>query len=243
MNKLKETPRSRIMLVDDDDDLLHLISVRLRANNYQVNAVSSAEKALALLPVFKPQAVITDLRMPGMDGLTLFREIQERYLGLPVIVLTAHGTIPDAVEAVQQGVFSYLVKPFDAKLLLNNLDKALRYRHPEATANDDGPAWRRDIVSQSHVMNELLDKAGMAADSDSGILIQSETGTGKELLASAIHRASPRHEQPFLTLNCAALPETLIESELFGHSPGAFTGASREGQAGLFEAANKGTVF
>ena len=243
MNKPKEAPRSRVMLVDDDDDLLHLISVRLRANNYQVNAVSSAEKALALLPVFKPQVVITDLRMPGMDGLSLFREIQERYLGLPVIVLTAHGTIPDAVEAVQQGVFSYLVKPFDAKLLLNNLDKALRYRNPEAAADNAGPAWRRDIISQSHVMNELLDKAGMAADSDSGILIQSETGTGKELLASAIHRASPRHEQPFLTLNCAALPETLIESELFGHSPGAFTGASRQGQAGLFEAANKGTVF
>src|SRR5690606_7609306 len=125
MNQTREKPRARVMLVDDDADLLHLISVRLRANNYLVNAVSDAEKALAALPVFRPQAVITDLRMPGMDGLSLFREIQERHMGLPVIVLTAHGTIPDAVAAVQQGVFSYLVKPFDANLLLSNLDKAL----------------------------------------------------------------------------------------------------------------------
>lgn len=243
MSHSKEAPSYRVLLVDDDDDLLHLISVRLKANHYLVNAVSDAEKALSLLPVFKPHVVITDLKMPGMDGLALFREIQERHLGLPVIVLTAHGTIPDAVAAVQEGVFSYLVKPFDATLLLSNLEKALKHRSSDAADDEEGQEWRKFLIYQSHIMNELLDKAAMAADSASSILIQSETGTGKELLARAIHVASPRRQHPFLTLNCAAMPETLIESELFGHSPGAYTGATRHGQPGIFEAANKGTVF
>src|SRR5690554_2008082 len=191
--------KPRILLVDDDADLLHLISVRLKANNYEVNAVNSAEKALALVAAYKPHVVVTDMRMPGMDGMALFEEIQQRYLRLPVIVLTAHGTIPDAVEATQKGIFSYLVKPFDAKVLLASLEKALAHSGvtPQKEYTDQDQKWREEIVSCSQVMEALLQQAKAAAMSNVSILIQSQTGTGKELLASAIHKASPRRGKPF----------------------------------------------
>lgn len=236
--------KTRILLVDDDEDLLHLMSVRLKANGYQVNAVRSAEEALAKLAAYRPNAVVTDLKMPGMDGMSLFEVIQQKYLNLPVIILTAHGTIPDAVAATQKGVFEYLTKPFDGNILLNKLEKALKQSDkagPYETFSPDGQ-WCADIFHRSHVMESLLEQARAAAVTDVSILIQSETGTGKELLARAIHRASQRHDKPFMAFNCAAIPETLLESELFGHSKGAFTGATRE-YAGLFQAADGGTVF
>lgn len=234
----------RILLVDDDADLLHLIGVRLKANGFEVLAVNDAHKALTQLSVFRPHVVVTDLRMPGMDGMTLFERIQERDLRLPVIMLTAHGTIPEAVAATQQGVFSYLVKPFDAQLLLAHLEKALRQSGERETSGSSGEddAWRSDIISCSQTMENLLQQTRAAAVTDVSVLIQSETGTGKELLAQAIHKASARAEEPFMALNCAALPEALLESELFGHVAGAFTGASKA-HTGLFLAADGGTVF
>jgi len=244
MKTRNQPTRRRILLVDDDADLLLLISMRLKSNGYDVASVNSGEKALAQLAIFRPQVVVTDMRMPGMDGLALFEAIQKRQPHLPVIVLTAHGTIPDAVEATKRGIFSYLVKPFDANVLLDNIDKAFRqsgYQQGEDAAHNDD-SWRADIISQSAVMETLLQQAHAAAVTDVSILIQSQTGTGKELLAQAIHKASRRAEAPFVAFNCAALPESLIESELFGHAAGAFTGATRAHQ-GLFMAANKGTVF
>jgi two-component system response regulator GlrR len=244
MTTIQPTRSHRVLLVDDDADLLHLIGVRLKANNFEISAVDSAEKALSQLTTFKPEVVVTDLKMAGMDGMELFEEIQQRNLRLPVIVLTAHGTIPDAVAATQKGVFSYLVKPFDAKLLLNSLDKALQQHGGGLghTTNNNNDSWRREIISRSPAMEDLLEQAKAAARSNVSILIQSQTGTGKELLARAIHRASDRHDGEFLALNCAAIPENLIESELFGHKAGSFTGASKA-HKGLFLAADKGTVF
>jgi two-component system, NtrC family, response regulator GlrR len=240
------TDKPRVLLVDDDEDLLHLIRMRLQANNLDVNAVGSAQRALSELARYRPHLVITDLQMPGMDGMALFELIQERYLHLPVIILTAHGTIPDAVAAVQKGVFSYLVKPFDANVLLENVNKALAqsrtHVNERQAEGSDNESWRREILSCSPVMENLLQQAKAAAGTDVSILIQSETGTGKELLAKAIHRASARRNQVFMTLNCAAIPETLLESELFGHAAGAFTGAVKA-RDGLFKAADKGTVF
>ena len=236
--------KPRILLVDDDRDLLHLISVRLKANGYDVNAVGSAEEALTRLATYRPHAVVTDLRMPGMDGMSLFEYIQQRYLNLPVIILTAHGTIPDAVAATQQGVFEYLTKPFEGNVLLNKLEKALKHNAnagPYETTSSDQD-WCSEIIHRSAVMQALLDQAKASAVTDVSIIIQSETGTGKELFARAIHKASSRSNQTFMAFNCAAIPESLLESELFGHSKGAFTGATRE-YAGLFQAANGGTVF
>lgn len=236
--------KSRVLVVDDDMDLLHLMELRMRASGYDVKAVNSADAALDQLPQFKPHAVVTDLKMPNMDGMALFEVLQQRDIRLPVIILTANGTIPDAVAATQKGVFSYLVKPFDAKVLLNNLERAIQLSGTggDIDATGDNEQWRSEIISVSKEMDVLLQQTKSAARSEVSILIQSETGTGKELLARAIHKASDRNKQPFLALNCAAIPESLIETELFGHAAGAFTGAQKA-HAGLFEAANGGTLF
>ncbi|MBI3431731.1 MAG: sigma 54-interacting transcriptional regulator [Hydrogenophilales bacterium] len=229
-----------ILVVDDDAALRQLITLRLEANGFRVEAVDSGEAALARLALMRPDAVLTDMQLGGMDGMALFRAIHARDPALPVIVLTAHGTIPDAVAATQQGLFGYLTKPYDAPTLIDLLKRATRLTGSSPDANDD--SWRSDIVTASPVMNVLLAEARLAAQSEAAVLIQGESGTGKELLARAIHRASPRHARPFVAINCGAIPAELLESELFGHVKGAFTGAGRD-HPGLFLSANGGTVF
>ncbi len=224
--------------------MLKLLSLRLKANGFQVETASSGRQALGKIHALQPHLMITDLRMQGMDGLALFEAVQKLMPSLPVIMLTAHGTIPDAVQATHKGVFSYLTKPFDSKELLQTIDNALiqsyGQENPEQQEVDDN--WRSEIISNSAVMETLLSKTRRIAGSDVSVLIQSGSGTGKELLARALHRASPRRNAPFVPINCAAIPENLLESELFGHRKGAFTGADRNRQ-GLFEAANNGTLF
>lgn len=234
----------RILLVDDDTDLLRLMELRLGANGLSVKALDNAESAIGQITTFQPHVVVTDLKMPGMDGMALFEWIQQRHIHLPVIILTAHGTIPDAVAATQQGVFSYLVKPFEASILLDNIRKALGQTiNPQSLQEEEEDEhWKEHIIHSSQVMEELLEETRAAAVTDVSILIQSETGTGKELLAQAVHNASTRKEQPFMALNCAAIPESLLESEMFGHAAGAFTGANKA-HKGLFQAADGGTVF
>ncbi len=236
--------KPRILLVDDDLSLLKLLAMRLQSSGYAVDAVESAEKALSAFSAHKPKLVITDLRMSGMDGMALFENIQAQNPSLPVIILTAHGTIPDAVEATQRGVFGYITKPFDTQALLTTVDQALKVtgESGKSDADSDNDEWRKEIVTRSPVMEEVLGQARLVAQGDTSVLIQSESGTGKELLARAIHNASPRHGQPFVGVNCTAIPEQLLESELFGHIRGAFTGATTN-HKGLFQAAHGGTLF
>ena len=229
-----------ILLVDDDVDLLELLSMRLGAAGFNIIAVTSGEAALTQLSIQRPHLVITDLRMGGMDGMKLFDRIHAEHATLPVIILTAHGTIPDAVEATARGVFGYLTKPFDGKQVLQKVKQALAL---SSTANEEnGEEWRAAIISRNPRMQELLAEAKLVSKTDASVLIRGESGSGKELLAAAIHKASPRRNKPFIAVNCGAIPEQLLESELFGHVRGAFTGAVQT-QKGLFQAADGGTLF
>ncbi|VGG36099.1 sensory histidine kinase YfhA [Klebsiella quasipneumoniae] len=228
---------ARLLLVDDDPGLLKLLGMRLDSEGYSVVTAESGPEALRVLGREKVDLVISDLRMDEMDGLQLFSEIQKGQPGMPVIILTAHGSIPDAVAATQQGVFSFLTKPVDKDALYKAIDEALEQRSP---ATDE--AWRQAIVTRSPLMLRLLEQAGMVAQSDVSVLINGQSGTGKEIVAQAIHNASPRHDKPFVAINCGALPEQLLESELFGHARGAFTGAVSN-REGLFQAAEGGTLF
>jgi len=230
--------KARILVVDDDPGLLRLLTIRLRAENYDVEAMESAAAALAACGRFRPDLVITDLRMDQMDGIGLLKELQSRWPGLRVIILTAHGTIPDAVHATQSGAFGFLTKPVDKQELLDHVQKALKVSG-FAQLDED---WRAEIITRSPVMEDKLAQANMVAGTDARVLLTGESGTGKELLARAIHKASPRRNKPFVTINCSAMAENLLESELFGHEKGAFSGADRP-HKGLFQAADGGTLL
>ena len=237
------TTGARLLVVDDDPDMLRLLSMRLSSVGYQVTAVTSAETALTQLEIEHPQLVLSDVRLPGRDGLQLFDEIRKRHPSLPVILLTAHGTIPDAVEATARGVFTYLTKPYDGRELLDKIAQALALGAPASTPAKAGDeSWRSDIVSRSNRMSELLAEARMVAKSDASVLLRGDSGAGKEMLARAIHKASSRADKPFVAVNCGAIPEALLESELFGHMKGAFTDAHAN-HKGLFQQADGGTLL
>ncbi|MCB1914776.1 MAG: sigma 54-interacting transcriptional regulator [Rhodocyclaceae bacterium] len=233
---------ARVLVVDDDPDLLRLLTMRLAASGYEVSTAASAAAAEAQLASQRPDVVVSDVRLPDRDGLSLFADIRRQHPSLPVILLTAHGTIPDAVEAIGKGVFAYLTKPFDSQLLREKIEHALSLSPQRQGSACGDERWRAEIVSRSSAMRELLAEAHMVAASDASVLIRGDSGTGKELLARAIHRASPRAERPFVAINCGAIPEQLLESELFGHVKGAFTGAASN-RDGLFLAAHGGTLF
>ncbi len=228
----------KILLVDDDPGLLRLLSIRLRAEGFEVEAVESAHKALAILNRFSPDLVVTDLRMDKMDGIGLLKELQTRSPGLRVIIITAHGTIPDAVTATQHGAFGFLTKPIDKNELLSLVERALKVSGTVEVDDD----WAAEIITRNAAMKEIMQQTKMVAATDARVLITGESGTGKELLAKAIHAASERHNKPFTAINCSAMAENLLESELFGHEKGAFTGATRAHE-GLFQAAAGGTLM
>ena len=240
---------AHVLVVDDDEDILRLLTMRLKARGFRVSAVGSAEQALVQIAVDTPRVVVSDVRLPGQDGLALFEEIRRTRPTLPVILLTAHGNIPDAVDATSRGVFGYLTKPFDSQILLEKIDRALQLSEPSLPAGEEvtavgegGDAWMEGVIFRSSRMAALMADARMVAASDASVLIRGESGSGKEVLARAIHRASPRAKGPFVAINCGAIPEQLLESELFGHAKGAFTGAATS-RVGLFQTANGGTLF
>ncbi len=228
-----------VLLVDDDPGLLQLLELRLESLGYSTLSAASGAEALELLQKHAVQVLIADLRMEPMDGLELFAKVHERWPGIPVIVLTAHGTIREAVDATLKGVFSFLTKPVDRGELESVLRKAMNL-HP-AAENGTPPTDGR-LLTRSARMFELLEQARLYAESDTNVLITGESGTGKELLAETIHAHSVRAGKPFVAINCSAIPQELLESELFGHTKGAFTGANQNRQ-GLLATADGGTVL
>ncbi|PTU30483.1 sigma 54-interacting transcriptional regulator [Stenotrophobium rhamnosiphilum] len=238
-----ETAKRRILLVDDDPDMLRLLSIRLRAHNYDTDCAKDAAEAINMIYSFRPDLIISDLRMPVTDGMELLTEVQRLHPGLPMILLTAHGTIPDAVAATHRGAFDFLTKPVDKEALLAVVEKAMQLSGGSIAVDPSrSKKWREEIVTMHPVMLQLLEDAHRVASSETSVMIMGESGTGKELLARAIHKASPRASKEFIAVNCGAIPENLLESELFGHEKGAFTGAIREHE-GLFRAADGGTLL
>ena len=219
----------KVLLVDDDASLLRLLSIRLSSEGYEVEAVESGQEALLAVNRFRPDAVLTDLKMAKMDGIQLLHELQQRSPGLRVMIMTAHGTIPDAVKATQGGAFGFITKPIDKEELFDLVQRAVEVSGLAEVEED----WSADIITRNHVMRERLSQARMVAETNARVLITGESGTGKELLAQAIHKASPRRQGEFVAINCSAMAENLLESELFGHEKGAFTGATRA-HRGLF---------
>ncbi|MFB4203372.1 Transcriptional regulatory protein GlrR [wastewater metagenome] len=231
------TTAYRILVVDDDPGVLRLLSIRLRSRGYEITTAASGEEALAHITAVRPHLVITDLRMDGMDGMTLFQRLHDQHPSLPVIILTAHGTIPEAVRATKSGVFSFITKPFEAPYLLQQVESALRLSGAIPAEDDEdetAQAWRAEIITRSAAMEEILQRARLIAPSEASVFIQGDSGTGKEVLARAIHRASRRAEAPFVPVNCGAIPEQRLEAELFG---------TADGQTGLFRTADGGTLF
>ena len=237
LRKDSQKRRAKILAVDDDPGLLRLLTIRLRSENYEVEAVQSAAEALAAMARFRPDLVITDLRMDQMDGIGLLKELQARWPGLKVILLTAHGTIPDAVRATQSGAFSFMTKPVEKQELLEQVQKALKISG-FPTVDEE---WRADVITRSPLMEEKLGQAHLVAGTDARVLLTGDAGVGKKLIGRAIHRASTRRAGPFLVISCSEVAESELETDLFGYDNGAVPGAART-QRGLLQAAEGGTV-
>ncbi len=237
-----------VYLVDDDTDLLASATDWLQVNGFEVRAFGDGRRVVAALAVDTPQAVVSDIRMPGLDGLDLLRSIRSSHPGLPVILLTGHGEVSLAVQAIKDGAEDFLEKPYDADHLIAVLDKAIQRGVMRAEISRlqglvHAPGGASDgILGEHPSVHRLRERIRTLAGLDPDVLVVGETGTGKELVARALHALGPRADKPFVAINCAAIPDTLFESELFGHARGAFTGAERE-RTGRLEAANGGTVL
>jgi len=239
--------KEHILVVDDEEGLLHLVKMRLTAMGFAVTGCTTGREALAAAKKDRFDLAIADLRLGSEDGLDVTEELLRIHPGLPVIILTAHGSIPNAVEAMQRGAFGYITKPFDDKDLKAKIEEGLspqrmrgEIQRLKSLVNE--LYGMENIVARSPAMQRILQQVVQVADSDATILLFGETGTGKEVLARVIHSNSRRSKGPFVALNCAAIPETLFESELFGHVRGAFTSA-HGAKRGLFQSANGGTLF
>ncbi len=230
----------RILLVDDDPAILEVLAMRLASEGYTVVTASSGEEALGLIATTPPDAVVSDLRMAEVSGLDLLEAVHRRWPAVPVIILTAHGDITSAVKAIRNGAFDFLEKPYDGMKLVGRIRAALRGRSAAPPAGAT-PATA-PFVAVSPAMREVWRRINRLARVDSTVLITGDTGTGKEVVARALHNLSGRRRGPFRAINCGAIPSELLESELFGHERGAFTGA-HAARRGLFRAAHGGTLL
>ena len=236
-------PKAKIWIIDDDRSIRWVLEKALKQANLVVECFDSANGLIELLAHKQPDAIITDIRMPGMDGLQLLGKINEHYPTLPVIIMTAHSDLDSAVSAYQGGAFEYLPKPFDVDEAVELVSRAIQHKqnlfaeqHPIASAE------MPEIIGEAPSMQEVFRAIGRLSRSKITVLITGESGTGKELVAKALHKHSPRANDPFIALNTAAIPRDLLESELFGHERGAFTGAQNQ-RRGRFEQADGGTLF
>lgn len=229
----------RILLVDDDPGLLRLLSIRLLAEGYEVEGVDNGKAAMDATESFRPDVVLTDLRMEIIDGLELLQTLQSKWPGLPVLIMTAHGTIPDAVTATQSGAFGFITKPIDKNELLEQISRAITVSRPPQDQNE---SWRSGIITRSPVIHRLLDKAEQLAGADSRVLIAGDSGSGKELLARAMHKISPQNKGAFVVMKCSAMEENLLEAELFGRATDTFADDPSP-QEGLFVQAHNGIVL
>lgn len=235
------SPGDQVWVIDDDRSIRWVLQKALRQAGIEVTTFSSAAGVMEALDNSPPDVVITDVRMPGTDGLTLLGRIQQRHPQLPVIIITAHTDLDSAVSAYRGGAFEYLPKPFDVDEAIDLVRRALQQHRQERKApNDYAPA--PEIIGEAAAMQEVFRAIGRLSRSNITVLITGESGTGKELVARALHRHSPRATHPFIALNTAAIPRDLLESELFGHERGAFTGAHQM-RRGRFEQADHGTLF
>lgn len=237
----------RLLVVDDEPSMREFLEIMLSQEGYQVRTASTGEEGVKAYRAEEPDLVLTDVKMPGMSGLDLIREIHSLDPAAPIIAITAYASADDAVRAVREGAYDYLSKPFqieDLRIIIRNALEARRLRREnlELRRSIEGRYRFADIVGKSHEMVEIFDLISRVAPSKAGVLIMGESGTGKELIAKAVHYNSPRADKPFVTINCTAIPENLLESEMFGHQKGSFTGAVAN-KAGLVEAAHTGSLF
>ncbi len=235
---------SKVWIIDDDRSIRWVLEKALMQEGLAATVFEDGNSALARLDKEQPDAIISDIRMPGIDGISLLAKIRMEYPDLPVIIMTAHSDLDSAVASYQSGAFEYLPKPFDVDDAIALVKRAVAHHHeqqknatlPPETLN--GP----EIIGESPAMQEVFRAIGRLSNSNITVLINGESGTGKELVARLIHELGPRADNPFVPVNCGAIPTELMESEFFGHKKGSFTGAS-EDKHGLFQAANEGTLF
>ncbi len=238
----KMTETAKIWVVDDDRSIRWVLERALGQAGMDVSTFESANEVLRRLERAEPDALISDVRMPGLDGMSLLRDISARKPHLPVIIMTAYSDLDSAVSAYQGGAFDYLPKPFDVDEAVDLVRRAVQERAGDGQAPEPAAPTDRDIIGSAAAMQEVFRAIGRLSRSNITVLVTGESGTGKELVARALHRHSPRAAQPFIALNTAAIPRELLESELFGHERGAFTGAQAQ-RRGRFEQADGGTLF
>lgn len=247
MSTLNSNSGRRILVVDDEESLRRVTQLKLQQAGYDASTAADGFQALEVLARHPQDLVITDLKMPGMSGLELLRRIKDDYPELIVVVVTAFGTIESAVEAMRSGAYDYIIKPLNNEALQLVISRALEHHRLKEEVRSLRRAIDRKfgfehIIGRSKSLLMTLDNAARAAQSDSTVLVRGETGTGKELLAKAVHFNSPRRDRPFVVINCGAIPKELLESELFGHTRGSFTGAVAA-KKGRIEMADQGTLF
>ncbi|MCU7834744.1 MAG: nitrogen regulation protein NR(I) [gamma proteobacterium symbiont of Taylorina sp.] len=234
----------QVWIIDDDRSIRWVLEKAFKHTDIQVETFANAESVLNALKLSQPDTIVTDIRMPGMDGFDLLEKLQNDYKHIPVIIMTAHSDLDSAVSAYEGGAFEYLPKPFDVDEAVELVQRALSLRKSKKSRSDELIATEEtpEIIGEAASMQEVFRAIGRLSRSNITVLINGQSGTGKELVAQALHRHSPRSEKPFIALNTAAIPKDLLESELFGHERGAFTGAQAQ-RVGRFEQADGGTLF